>query len=146
MKTQIVNSGRDEDYLWASLAIFVVTMAVNAAAVVVIGKKEKTGVNQLIVFDCFANVLTALVQMVNMVYLSNWLFDCSGQIRKKNIGRSFWKQISKVFLISKISPNCATLTVVMVNLRCVTNYYYPDLVFKFQNNYFGGELREGLLS
>ena len=84
MKSQIVNSGRDEDYLWASLAIFVLTMAVNAAAVVVIGKKEKTGVNQLVVFDCFANVLTAFVQMVNMVYLSNWLFDCSGQIRKKS--------------------------------------------------------------
>ena len=107
MKTQVVNSGRDEDYLWASLAIFVLTMAVNAAAVVVIGKKEKTGVNQLVVFDCFANVLTALVQMVNMVYLSNWLFDCSGQIRK-NLKGSFWKQISKVFLISKISPSCAT--------------------------------------
>ena len=107
MKTQVVNSGRDEDYLWASLAIFVLTMAVNAAAVVVIGRKEKTGVNQLVVFDCFANVLTALVQMVNMVYLSNWLFDCSGQIRK-NLKGSFWKQISKVFLISKISPSCAT--------------------------------------
>ena len=107
MKSQVVNSGRDGDYLWASLAIFVLTMAVNAAAVVVIGKKEKTGVNQLIVFDCFANVLTALVQMVNMVYLSNWLFDCSGQIRK-NLKGSFWKQISKVFLISKISPSCAT--------------------------------------
>ena len=107
LKTQIVNSGRDEDYLWASLAIFVLTMAVNAAAVVVIGKKEKTGVNQLVVFDCFANVLTALVQMVNMVYLSNWLFDCSGQIRK-NLKGSFCKQISKVFLISKISPSCAT--------------------------------------
>ena len=66
------------------LAIFVLTMAVNAAAVVVLGKKEKTGVNQLVVFDCFANVLTALVQMVNMVHLSNWLFDCSGQIRKKS--------------------------------------------------------------
>ena len=107
MKTQVVNSGRDEDYFWASLAIFVLTMAVNAAAVVVIGRKEKTGVNQLVVFDCFANVLTALVQMVNMVYLSNWLFDCSGQIRK-NLKGSFWKQISKVFLISKISPSCAT--------------------------------------
>ena len=107
MKSQVVNSGRDEDYLWASLAIFVLTMAVNAAAVVVIGRKEKTGVNQLVVFDCFANVLTALVQMVNMVYLSNWLFDCSGQIRK-NLKGSFWKQISKVFLISKISPSCAT--------------------------------------
>ena len=82
LKTQIVNSGRDEDYLWASLAIFVLTMAVNAATVVVIGRKERSGVNQLVVFDCFANVLTALVQMVNMVYLSNWLFDCSGQIRK----------------------------------------------------------------
>ena len=78
MKTRIVNSGRDEDYLWATLAIFMLTMAVNAAAVFVIGRKsEKTGVNQLVVFDCFANVLTALVQMVNMVYLSNW-FDCSG--------------------------------------------------------------------
>ena len=107
MKTQVVNSGRDEDYFWASVAIFVLTIAVNAAAVVVIGRKEKTGINQLVVFDCFANVLTALVQMVNMVYLSNWLFDCSGQIRK-NLKGSFWKQISKVFLISKISPSCAT--------------------------------------
>ena len=95
MKTQIVNSGRDEDYLWASLAIFVLTMAVNAAAVVVIGKKEKTGVNQLVVFDCFANVLTALVQMVNMVYLSNWLFDCSGQIRKKILEEVFGNKSPK---------------------------------------------------
>ena len=66
----VVNEPRDEIYLWASLIIFAVTLVVNIAAVIVIGRKEKTGINRLIVLDSFANVLTALVQMFNLMALT----------------------------------------------------------------------------
>ena len=66
----VVNEPRDEVYLWASLFIFAVTLVVNTAAVIVIRRKEKTGINRLIVLDSFANVLTALVQMFNMMALT----------------------------------------------------------------------------
>ena len=66
----VVNGTRDEVYLWASLFIFALTLVVNTASVIVIGKKEKTGINRLIVLDSFANVLTALVQMFNMMALT----------------------------------------------------------------------------
>ena len=66
----VVNEPRDEIYLWASLIIFAVTLVVNIAAVIVIGRKEKTGINRLIVLDSFANMLTALVQMFNLMALT----------------------------------------------------------------------------
>ena len=66
----VVNGTRDEVYLWASLFIFALTLVVNTASVIVIGRKEKTGINRLIVLDSFANVLTALVQMFNLMALT----------------------------------------------------------------------------
>ena len=66
----VVNERRDMVYFWASLPVCVVTFAVNAAAVIVFGRKEKTGINQLIVMDSFANMLTAIVQMVNSVVMA----------------------------------------------------------------------------
>ena len=70
ISTMVVNEPRDEGYLWASLFVFAVTLVVNIAAVIVIGRKEKTGINRLIVLDSFANVLTALVQMFNLMALT----------------------------------------------------------------------------
>ena len=66
----VVNEPRDEVYLWASLFVCAVTLAVNTTAVIVIGGKEKTGINRLIVLDSFANVLTALVQLLNSMALT----------------------------------------------------------------------------
>ena len=71
ISTMVVNQPRDEVYLWSSLLISALTLVVNMAAVAVIGRKEKTGVNHLIVLDCFANVLTALVQLFNFMALTN---------------------------------------------------------------------------
>ena len=68
--TTVVNQPRDEVFLWASLFIVAFTLVVNTAAVIVIGAKEKTVVNRLIVFDSFANMLTALVQMLNLMVLT----------------------------------------------------------------------------
>ena len=70
ISVKVVNQPRDEVFLWASLFIVAFTLVVNTAAVIVIGAKEKTVVNRLIVFDSFANVLTALVQMLNLMALT----------------------------------------------------------------------------
>lgn len=70
ISTMVVNEPLDETYFWASLFVFIVTLVVNAAAVIVIGRKEKTGINRLIVLDSFANMLTAMVQMVNLMALT----------------------------------------------------------------------------
>ena len=70
ISAKVVNQPRDEVFLWASLFIVALTLVVNTAAVIVIGAKEKTVVNRLIVFDSFANVLTALVQMLNLMGLT----------------------------------------------------------------------------
>ena len=70
ISVEVVNQPRDEVFLWASLFIVAFTLVVNTAAVIVIGAKEKTVVNRLIVFDSFANVLTALVQMLNLMALT----------------------------------------------------------------------------
>ena len=74
IKTKLVNQPRDESYLWGSFFVCVVSLVVNIAAVVVIGKKEKTGVNHLIILDSFANILTAMVQTSNSMILTNSLF------------------------------------------------------------------------
>ena len=71
ISTLVVNEPRDKVYLWASLSVCAVTLVVNTAAVIVIGRKEKTGINQLIVLDSFANMLTALVQMFNSMALTS---------------------------------------------------------------------------
>ena len=47
------------------VVICIATTVVNVAAFVVIRQKEKTGVNGLIVTDCFANILTAMVQLLD---------------------------------------------------------------------------------
>ena len=70
ISTMFVNRVRDEIYLWTSLLICSVTLVINTAAVVVIGRKEKTGVNLLIVLDSFANMLTALIQLFNSMALT----------------------------------------------------------------------------
>ena len=70
INAKVVNEPRDKAFLWASLFIGAVTLVVNTVAVIVIGGKERTAVNRLIVFDSFANVLTALVQMFNLMALT----------------------------------------------------------------------------
>lgn len=75
ISVKVVNQPRDEVSLWASLFIVALTLVVNTAAVIVIGAKEKTVVNRLIVFDSFANVLTALVQMLNLMALTMPISD-----------------------------------------------------------------------
>ena len=64
MSTTPINEARDWSYLYASVQIFIATVIVNVGVVLVIGGKEKNGVNSLIVTDCFANILTALVQLL----------------------------------------------------------------------------------
>ena len=75
IRTKLVNQPRDESYLWGSFFVCVVSLVVNI--VVVIGKKEKTGVNHLIILDSFANILTAIVQTFNSMILTNSLFTSS---------------------------------------------------------------------
>ena len=77
ISAMVVNEPRNEVYLWASLFIFIVTLVVNTAAVIVIGRKEKTGINRLIVLDSFANLLTAMVPMINLMALSQALTTSS---------------------------------------------------------------------
>ena len=60
-----INEAKDGSYLNASVQICIATTIVNVAAVVAIRRKDKTGVNGLIVTDCFANILTALVQLLD---------------------------------------------------------------------------------
>ena len=60
-----INAAKDGSYLNASVQICIATTIVNVAAFVVIRRKEKTGVNGLIVTDCIANILTALVQLLD---------------------------------------------------------------------------------
>ena len=74
IRTKLVNQPRDESYLWGSFFVCVVSLVVNIAAVVVIGKKERTGVNHLIILDSFANILTAMVQTFNSMILTNSVF------------------------------------------------------------------------
>ena len=77
IRTKLVNQPRAESSLWGSFFVCVVSLVVNIAAVVVIGKKEKTGANHLIILDSFANILTAMVQTFNSMILSNPLFTTS---------------------------------------------------------------------
>ena len=60
-----INEAKDGSYLNASVQICIATTVVNVAAFVVIRRKEKTGVNGLIVTDCLANILTAMVQLLD---------------------------------------------------------------------------------
>ena len=60
-QSAIVNQSLSEFYLWPNLCILAVSIVVNLLAVLVIGKEDKTRINGLIVWDCFANIFTMAV-------------------------------------------------------------------------------------
>merc|ERR1712223_1494386 len=54
----------DFNYFYGSVCVAGASALVNATAVIVIKKKEQSGLNRLIVVDCYANIVTALVQLL----------------------------------------------------------------------------------
>ena len=59
--TQIVNEPRDNIIFIASFPILVLAVTVNIWAGLVIGKKDDTGINKIIVCDCVVNALSMLL-------------------------------------------------------------------------------------
>ena len=57
-ETKDVNQPKDTFYLMANVPICLVTLVVNIWAVVIIRKKEKTGIHKLIICDCIVNVMS----------------------------------------------------------------------------------------
>ena len=57
-KTADINQPKDTIYLFANIPFSVVTLAVNIWAIVIIRRKEKTGIHHLIVCDCVANIIS----------------------------------------------------------------------------------------
>ena len=60
-QSTIVNQSLSESYLWPNVCVLAISIVVNLLAAVVIGKEEKTRINRLIIWDCFANILTMAV-------------------------------------------------------------------------------------
>ena len=56
--SQVMNEPRDITFFLATLPILVVAVTVNIWAGVEIGRKENTGINNLIVWDCVINALS----------------------------------------------------------------------------------------
>ena len=64
-KTVEVNQPRDDVYIFTCLPILCLTLIVNSLAVVVIRRKEKTGLNCLIISDCLVNMVTMFLSVVH---------------------------------------------------------------------------------
>jgi hypothetical protein len=56
--TELVNQPEEEVVSWSSLAVTLVTLAVNLAAAGVLRRKEDTAINRIIIWDCLINILT----------------------------------------------------------------------------------------
>ena len=59
--TEVINSPRQFIYLVASLVALPINMAINTAAILVIQRNEKTVINNLVVCDCIANMLSMAI-------------------------------------------------------------------------------------
>ena len=57
-ETKEINQPKDIIYLYANIPLAVVTLLVNIWAIVIIRRKEKTGIHNLIVCDCIANIIS----------------------------------------------------------------------------------------
>ena len=68
-ESQIINEPREIAYFLTHIAMVALTTAVNTIAVVVIRKKERNGLNNLIVLDCMMNVLN---MMLSTFHSSPW--------------------------------------------------------------------------
>ena len=56
-----VNQSLTQFYLWPNVFVLTISTLVNLKAAMVIGKQERTRINQLIIWDCFANIFTMCV-------------------------------------------------------------------------------------
>ena len=56
-----VNQSLTQSYLWPNVFVLTISILVNLKAAMVIGKQERTRINQLIIWDCFANIFTMCV-------------------------------------------------------------------------------------
>ena len=64
-KTVEVNQPRDNVYIFTCLPILFLALIVNSLAVVVIWRKEQTGLNSLIICDCLVNMVTMFLSVVH---------------------------------------------------------------------------------
>ena len=64
-KTVEVNQPRDNVYIFTCLPILCLALIVNSLAVVVIWRKEQTGLNSLIICDCMVNMVTMFLSLVH---------------------------------------------------------------------------------
>ena len=53
-----INQPKDTFYLYANIPISATTLVVNIWAIIIIRRKEKTGIHSLIVYDCIANIIS----------------------------------------------------------------------------------------
>ena len=60
-----VNQPRDNVYIFTCLPILCLTLIVNSVAMVVIRRKEQTGLNCLIISDCLVNMVTMFLSVVH---------------------------------------------------------------------------------
>ena len=74
-----VNQSLTQFYLWPNVFVLTISTLVNLKAAMVIGKQERTRINQLIIWDCFANIFTMCVYVFDQspwVLISPlWLTD-----------------------------------------------------------------------
>ena len=55
-----VNMAKSSGYLYANIIFTVITIVINSWASKIILGKERTRIHDLIVFDCFVNILSSL--------------------------------------------------------------------------------------
>ena len=72
-KTVEVNQPRDNVYFFTCLPILSITLILNSLAVVVIRRKEHSGFNRLIIYDCVVNMVT---MFLSVVHQSPWFIGC----------------------------------------------------------------------
>ena len=61
-----VTVNQEADNPWTFFAVFIVTVIVNSASAVIIGRQERTGINTMIICDCLVNVLNMGVYSLNI--------------------------------------------------------------------------------
>ena len=67
-----VTVNQEMEYPWTFVVIFIVTVIVNSASAVIIGRRETSGINRMIICDCLVNVINMGAAAAFYLNISPW--------------------------------------------------------------------------
>ena len=124
-KTVEVNQARDNVYIFTCLPILCLALIVNSLAVVVIWRKEQTGLNSLIICDCLVNMVTMFLSVVHQspwfIGWPRWVCLTYGQTYLQSV-----KTFLSKFVVSDIFSTARTSFLSRISIYPPSNLYVAE--------------------